>query len=934
MAPKIPPITKLNAKDELRFQSWIRKSGITDLDHPDSHYDYRGFWRSTEGAPHKAGTHFPDTYKLPGHPTFSVESKYYTPGVTPAGRWAGDTFIPPEKRRVENMSPRTRALGFGLGLARQFDVGHLLKDAWAGEPGSFAVKHLGARAAPADLARAPSLPESARALMSGVAGFGRQLAARDPEALGALAGQIAPLAAGGIQTLAKRGHVPITSLPEVPPTPSPLDAPAFLRRGGKTAMTGDIIGGKAPKYELPSHYAILTAENPGGVAASPEANLRHMNRLRMQLKLMGHEGVPTTGAYFESPGNLLTENGLMVKGISQEKALKLGKMNGQNSVIINGAMHDLATGKITPSTGVTHGVTEAPYTELPGGRRFRLNFDEPKSLAQVGSDYRAQAGLTHQPLPAVEAVNPERGKQMAQVYEGLKNEPTNPEVQGAYGTLMSEIDAQAKALKDAGYSWTVVKHDPYKNAAEMMNDLTKNKHIFVHGTNAAEAHPLLTHAQNDKLRAVHDIWGHAMGGFDFTAHGEEMAARAHAASLTPEAQRAMMTETRGQNSWYNYGPGNVQDNPANKFAVQKAALWPQEFMGDYPSMPSPAATGPTPTQSYPALPVAPPRSPLSPFSDPAWADVFGPGPFNPAEQQPGISQLNRHMRTYEPGSILPPREAGSVLTGVSQEAPMGAPWPVKVKQQQRVYDSIRRALEHPLMREDIQRGVDLGYHDWYNTDPIMQSAIDALGPQEGPFAFKNLMSYMRPTSISASPESNLRLAAYQHWRSANPDALMWAKGHNPVYPQMIANKVAELEANGGVMDPVRNPKLERYGRALEGNWGGLVGDRHLWRRLGHYGFEGNPKTAYGPVENAFRDKMEELAAEGILPVPDARSPVAAGQAAIWGGAGGETGVRGIESAPPSFTGIFEKSIKRSADYLGQDPLDFMSAFWRRKTPLF
>lgn len=40
--------------------------------------------------------HLPDTYKLPGHPTFSVESKYYKPGMK-AGYWEGEKYVPIKK---------------------------------------------------------------------------------------------------------------------------------------------------------------------------------------------------------------------------------------------------------------------------------------------------------------------------------------------------------------------------------------------------------------------------------------------------------------------------------------------------------------------------------------------------------------------------------------------------------------------------------------------------------------------------------------------------------------------------------------------------------------------------------------------------------------------------------------------------------------------
>lgn len=85
--------TKLNPNEEAQFQEWAKTNGITDVDHPDSHYDYRGYWQQTKGAPHQAGDHFPDTYKQHGHPTFSTESKY-SRGSSDGGTWVGDKFVP------------------------------------------------------------------------------------------------------------------------------------------------------------------------------------------------------------------------------------------------------------------------------------------------------------------------------------------------------------------------------------------------------------------------------------------------------------------------------------------------------------------------------------------------------------------------------------------------------------------------------------------------------------------------------------------------------------------------------------------------------------------------------------------------------------------------------------------------------------------------
>jgi len=95
------PTTTLSPHDESLFQQWVTEADILDVDHPQSFYDYRGYWRDVVAAGRDETAigadrqrHFPDTYKQPGHPTFSVESQY-SQGPNDGGRWAGERFIPP-----------------------------------------------------------------------------------------------------------------------------------------------------------------------------------------------------------------------------------------------------------------------------------------------------------------------------------------------------------------------------------------------------------------------------------------------------------------------------------------------------------------------------------------------------------------------------------------------------------------------------------------------------------------------------------------------------------------------------------------------------------------------------------------------------------------------------------------------------------------------
>ena len=88
-------VTQLSPAEETQFRQWAVNNRIQDVDAPDAYYDYRGFWKSTQGANHPPGAeqHFPDTFKQHGHPTFSVESQYST-GPNDGGRWSGETYIP------------------------------------------------------------------------------------------------------------------------------------------------------------------------------------------------------------------------------------------------------------------------------------------------------------------------------------------------------------------------------------------------------------------------------------------------------------------------------------------------------------------------------------------------------------------------------------------------------------------------------------------------------------------------------------------------------------------------------------------------------------------------------------------------------------------------------------------------------------------------
>jgi len=98
-----PETTPIPPEREADFQAWARQNQITDLDHPDSHYDYRGAFLA--GVSRGPEGHWPDTFKQHGHPTFSIESQYAR-GPEDAGHWEGHRFVPAPARRTPRVRPR------------------------------------------------------------------------------------------------------------------------------------------------------------------------------------------------------------------------------------------------------------------------------------------------------------------------------------------------------------------------------------------------------------------------------------------------------------------------------------------------------------------------------------------------------------------------------------------------------------------------------------------------------------------------------------------------------------------------------------------------------------------------------------------------------------------------------------------------------------
>ena len=225
-------------------------------------------------------------------------------------------------------------------------------------------------------------------------------------------------------------------------------------------------------------------------------------------------------------------------------------------------------------------------------------------IRKIAEAYMKSKGLDLAHPKMTFDVSPERGARIAKAYEEMKHDPENPEVKKAYDALINETADQWKAIKKTGLKVSKIKPNmvnPYPGGSkDVIKDIAENKHLWYfpteqgYGSTEVKDHPLLQPVKvddeempaNDLFRIVHDYFGHAKEGEGFGPKGEENAWLNHKQMYSPEAQRALTSETRGQNSWVNFGPMGEENraNPgATTFAEQKAGLLPDWVLDELPT---------------------------------------------------------------------------------------------------------------------------------------------------------------------------------------------------------------------------------------------------------------------------------------------------------------------------------------------------------------
>jgi hypothetical protein len=233
-----------------------------------------------------------------------------------------------------------------------------------------------------------------------------------------------------------------------------------------------------------------------------------------------------------------------------------------------------------------------------GGRIEEFGTDQ--RLVDLAKELVESKGFIYSPQLKYADVDVNRAKKLADAYDKMENNPNSPTVKKAYDAMIDETMQQYEALRKKGYKFSFMPEsgDIYGNPRNAINDIVLNQRLSVFPTEqgfggpsaaaASQANPLLMRTgeywdgkpvtANDVFRAVHDVFGHAKYGVGFRAAGEENAFQSHARMYSREALPAVTSETRGQNSWVNYGPFGDFNRTASpsltEYAEQKTGLMP------------------------------------------------------------------------------------------------------------------------------------------------------------------------------------------------------------------------------------------------------------------------------------------------------------------------------------------------------------------------
>ncbi len=610
----------------------------------------------------------------------------------------------------------------------------------------------------------------------------------------------------------------------------------------------------------------------------------------------------------------------------------------------------------------------------------------PSDRAHAAAEaYAESSGIPYNPPKTYAKVDKERAAKIANEFDTMAHAPDDPRVKASYDALAKETLGQWQAMKDSGLKIDWIKpgqEDPYASSPRLaMKDISENNHWwgfptdsgFGTGAEAEKAikdNPMLAMTDevidgkpmrvNDIFRIVHDYFGHLKEGHGFRAEGEENAWRSHAGMYSDQALPAMTAETRGQNSWVNYGPHGETNRTASAadttYAPQKIGMLPDWVMQEGRHDPLKA------------------RAPVTPEGLPIQGKEYSKASTNVLKEIAG-----------EPKGTGPLDLTGAGGASSAPQAAMERYEPARGVSE-RLTDALKSKSVLNGVRDSIRKGMEMGAHKWYDTEPVRQAFIKELGEEEGPAAFQKYMDLVAATSPRSDVPTNIRNASFYYSLGDKPipEKLPYPYGHvaQNLHRQNVEG-LANAEPGQSGWNILKNPKPASFSANLTGNKTPVTVDTHAFRNIGMR--TGDPRfletSLSVPYKGSGKDpamdsmlqrygervggnvifRPQKLFESGRLTMKDAQKiptfwaskpnkneykaaeeiytkiakefglEPAEAQAAAWAG-GGE--LTGLGTTPDkTFPELFNNRVEYTARMRGEVPKDTLAWMIRRKKPL-
>lgn len=569
-------------------------------------------------------------------------------------------------------------------------------------------------------------------------------------------------------------------------------------------------------------------------------------------------------------------------------------------------------------------------------------------------------------------IDVEHAKDIAKAFDEMAHAPNDPKVKAAYQALADETLAQYNAIVEhGGLKVTPVNGADYPyhgNPRAVVKDVADNNHMAFFKTDEGfgsspvelAEHPFLKSSgvkvgdhdmlYNDLFRVVHDYFGHVKNGNGFRGAGEDNAWRAHAAMYSPEARRAMTTETRGQNSWLNYGPHGDFNRTASAadtiYAPQKIGLLPDWVMADRAPAAAPAKAGPRYFEGAPTTNAgvdAPPNRRIQTVADP-YRMMF-PGVYrNPkliaqeaasrvGAEDPAMKQLfgvtRGDLRDMAVGRVG--NEEPSLSLAGNPRGSLAAQNIQTPRNTQRLIDTLSEAGKHEGLRTADA---------WYIMDPVYKRLEQMFGPEEAARRYRHLNTTTAMASPGSDVLSEIQRGTAAHWLQNQgrfddfikyggltsdvkskmknvPRDVRYLSGH-PYHRTAQGDPMQKYFDAGSIQSEA--PKVPLYAHAsgvpqTGFQTSGPVGDAHFSRGVGLADTRKGPTDVGSSFSRPEYQTLQpwwqhDVAAKaGLESVP--------AQARLWTAMGPQTGVESALGAPK--LELLAKQIMKASRRLGVSP---------------